>query len=85
MVSVKRVRVYSMYGPKRAIKVHSDATTSLPTVPDETLRPFTRRLWCGNAWNTGMLFRSLVLPLEVFVHPQLVLLLVSVCGGCGCA
>ena len=27
----------------------ADAIASLPTVPDETCRPSTRRLWCGNA------------------------------------
>jgi hypothetical protein len=35
---------------------------SLPTVPDETRRYSTRRLWCGNAWNTETLSPSSVSP-----------------------
>ena len=34
--------------PRKPQRYTSDAITSLPTVPDETRRPSTKRLWCGN-------------------------------------
>ena len=39
-----------------------DAVTFLPTVTDETRRPSTRRLWCGNAWGTEILSPSSISP-----------------------
>ena len=39
-----------------------DAIRSLPIVPDETRRPSTKRLSCGNAWGTETLSPSSVSP-----------------------
>ena len=48
-VSVKRFRVYSKEGPMKVIKVHHQHNHLPCAVTDESHRPSTRRLWCGNA------------------------------------
>jgi len=47
-VCVKRVRVYSRDGQTKSTKVRVPSF-SQSIVADETRRPSTKRLWCGNA------------------------------------